>query len=125
MTPSFSQRHGINPLKKEIQLDDMDDDLKNTLWNVVDTFYFSVGTTKGWLSDHRYYNELLVGIWINFLKDTADSIRDLMVGTVIGRLRTKYFLYDWNEVYDFIEYQCFIFPKHSSIKFKTFLLIHA
>ena len=36
----FSQRMGIEQ-KKEIQIDSMDDELRNRIWNVMDEFYFT------------------------------------------------------------------------------------
>ena len=30
---SFSQRMGLKPIRTQIQIDSMDDDLRNSLWN--------------------------------------------------------------------------------------------
>ena len=35
----FSQRIGKTPVSKEIQLEHIDDELKNQLWNLVKIFY--------------------------------------------------------------------------------------
>ncbi|VBB09333.1 Hypothetical protein LUCI_4623 [Lucifera butyrica] len=36
----FSQRQGLKPIKQVIQLEDIDNDLKNGLWNALTIFYW-------------------------------------------------------------------------------------
>ena len=36
--PTFSQREGLEPLKRELQLESMDDRLRNGLWNCLIKF---------------------------------------------------------------------------------------
>ena len=41
----FSQRQGYRPEKLQIQTNDIDADLKNKLWNALDTIYWSEAHT--------------------------------------------------------------------------------
>jgi hypothetical protein len=37
----FSQRKGLKPVKSVMQVDSMDDDLRNGLWNALTVYYWS------------------------------------------------------------------------------------
>ena len=39
---SFSQRNGITPESKDIQLESIDDDLRNGIWNVLYSSFFEI-----------------------------------------------------------------------------------
>ena len=49
---SFSERYGYKPIKNVIQLGTMDDDLRNSLWNVI-YILFIKGTNHLKLSSNR------------------------------------------------------------------------
>ena len=38
---SFSQREGFEPIKNVIQVDSIDEDLRNSLWNALHIWYWS------------------------------------------------------------------------------------
>ncbi|HEU4506960.1 MAG TPA: hypothetical protein VFR78_01890 [Pyrinomonadaceae bacterium] len=40
---SFSQRKGLKPIKNIVQVDSMDRDLRNGLWNALQIFYWGKG----------------------------------------------------------------------------------
>ncbi len=63
----FSQRIGKTPIKDVLQIESIDKDLKNLLWNtIIDIFEFRSG----------YYddNELSNYIWTTFYKQAKDEI---------------------------------------------------
>jgi len=93
----FSQREGIKPLKKEIQLNSMDNDLKNGLWDALVVYYFP---------PHEIYYEhkfLIVELWHNYFKWPIDTIGDYESKTR-KEIRKYFFDCAWYEVYDFIEF---------------------
>ena len=101
---SFSQRRGITPLRKNVQLDGIDDDLKNSLWNAVDEYYLNVLNRWKAVNEHGVLGPLLTEIWDNFLKMPVDAIRFESCNRVIENLKRKYYSSEWNRLYDFIEF---------------------
>jgi AbiJ N-terminal domain 4 len=71
----FSERYGYKPVKTAIQKDSMDQDLRNSLWNVLKTYYWdSIRETPYSSQIHlsRHGNEhlrvLCQTVWIAFLR---------------------------------------------------------
>lgn len=97
--PTFSQRIGVKPTKTILQLESMDDDLRNGLWNVRYDRPFKYFLQK-YFNPHE--DRLVGGLWRSFLKLRADEIpsggRD-----VVKFLKAHFFRVAWNEVYDLIE----------------------
>ncbi|MDR3713541.1 MAG: hypothetical protein P4L51_12040 [Puia sp.] len=99
---NFSQRIGLKPSMKTLQIGSIDDDLRIGLWNV----YASDLIQK--ISRYRdpvksaldRYFEYLWKEYYKFPVDTrsGDHVEDF------GIVRKKYFEYEWSEVYDFIEF---------------------
>ena len=92
---SFSERNGIIPAK-EIQLNSMDADLRNRLWNEIHSI----------LSSPLQQSSVLI-IWTDFFKEP----RDLLLNTHSGRsqlhkIRVRYLAMSWNRVYDLTEFIC-------------------
>ena len=103
--PTFSQRKGIKPIKKVIQRESMDDDLRIGLWNALDIFWESASkaTYDGHIPSNSPIWGLFRKLWEDFFKwplDTLTSYWEKLHKT----LREKYFKFEWNEVYDFIEF---------------------
>ena len=102
---SFSQRYGYKPIKTVMQIEDIDDELRISLWNEIDSSYWSRVKPIYSLDseDNRGILWLLEHIWSKYFKITIDTI---------GRswkhphkyLRDYFFSCSWNEVYDFIEF---------------------
>jgi hypothetical protein len=99
---NFSQRLGLRPVGKEIQLNFMDDDLKNGLWNLIKIYYLdpikSNRTDKTMPSITAFLN----GVWHGLYKLPIDTIRGADNG--LAYIRSQYFYYTWDEVYIFIEF---------------------
>ena len=64
----FSERHGYSQ-PKGIQLEDMDDALRNSLWNVFDKNFTDTWLRGGHIRIYKH-------IWIKFLKKPADELNE-------------------------------------------------
>ena len=100
----FSQRKGHKPISKIIQRDGVSEELRNTLWNILDIFVWG---TEYFLS-HPYgretgmknFSEIL---WLNYFKKPIDSRSDSSY-SILKEIRDYFFSCRWYEVYDFLEF---------------------
>jgi len=95
----FSEKIGKTK-SKAIQIESMDDDLRNSLWNLIRSLILS--PLKG-----SEYKILIKFIWINFYKLTIDSIPSRSKGdeeSSYDIVFKKFYAFKWYEVYDFIEF---------------------
>jgi hypothetical protein len=104
----FSARKGIKPLKNVIQINSMDTDLRNRLWNALISFYWNQygEFRKGFYvsrSQKRYMQVLVNQLWHDYFKRQLDTLDDNWT-EVYSELRSYFFGCAWNEVYDFIEF---------------------
>ena len=92
----FSQRKGFKSIKTKLQIDTIDDDLKNRLWNVLKKYYWNRGSTSS--------NEsLLILLWDNYFKRNLDDM-GVSWHDKYGKLRSYFFHCEWHEVYSFLEF---------------------
>jgi hypothetical protein len=103
----FSQRIGKTPIKNVIQIDGIDTDLKNHLWNaIIDVFKLEDN------SGHNY-NYLSNYIWATFFNKTKDMIPS---GGYYSYFRNWFFEQaQWHNIYDFIEYLCLLHFIHYTL----------
>jgi len=104
MEPSFSQRRGLKPFKKDIQLQSIDTDLRNALWNCFHKYYRAFyiqfeGRAYYSIQDLKQFCEYL---WADRLKQRIEDI-PYSWGDTINRLRRMFLEPQWFEVYDIIE----------------------
>lgn len=87
-----------------MQIRQMDQSLKNGLWNVVDRNYFLPYINK-LLSDWEHY-ELFKGLWDELFKSRLNELRSFrnLINFRIMEVEPKFNLLQWDEVYDFLEY---------------------
>ncbi|MBU4232169.1 MAG: hypothetical protein KKD99_05875 [Proteobacteria bacterium] len=107
----FSERFGYKPIKEIIQIESMDEPLRNGLWSLLklhcwDYVRHSSGAYSGYyLSD--YGNDeiqaLCHRLWFNYFKKPLDQLSDDW-GKVLIKLRSYFFECKWYEAYDFIEF---------------------
>jgi hypothetical protein len=97
---SFSQRIGVKPIKAVLQLDSMDDDLRNGLWN---RFTVHVERLEA-VGRKKFFRRL----WLWHYKQPIDQMPDYS-GDRMTELRERYFRWNWSEVYDFIEFAAVVF----------------
>ena len=107
----FSQRMGITPLKKAIQVESMDDDLRNGLWNVLQVCFWD----ESWSEISHQLDRIARSVWFSLFKLPIDTCPSFFSRDIYGRLSNncayatfrKYFLdgeTKWWEVYDFMEF---------------------
>ena len=100
---SFSQRKGLKPVKAIMQIDYIDNDLRNGLWDALTLFYWDKMRTCYHLSSEKDINWLIRSLWHNYFKYPLDTLDDIWAHTY-NQLRNYFFDCSWNEVYDFIEF---------------------
>ena len=107
MQKRFSQRYGHSSVKQVIQLESMDSDLRNSLWNALELHYWQplyLPRTRGLGSpDNMEVRSICVAIWVNYFKRPLDTLSDHWDSTR-NRIRKYFFECSWSEVYDFIEF---------------------
>jgi hypothetical protein len=97
----FSQRKGIKPGKSVIQIDDMDDDLRNSLWNALTLCFWNYIETD---FDYSSVDKTFISnLWVYHFKKPLDSLSKLW-SNAQRAIKRQYDNLKWYEVYDFIEY---------------------
>lgn len=102
----FSEREGIKPVKSIIQIDSIDENLRNSLWNTLSIYYWDQlkGQTFISTSNRQTTIELLLKrVWFNYFKWSIDTLSNRWSSTH-KKIRDYFFRCEWYEVYDFIEY---------------------
>jgi len=96
----FSQRMEITPLPAALRPDAMPDALRNSLWNVFDT----------WRKSHDERG-LLNAFWHDFFKEPLDTIPHVNNGfnganyrPAWQKIRDRFFRGEWYEVFDIIQF---------------------
>jgi len=102
---SFSQKYGYKPIKNIMQVEAIDDELRISLWNKLDSFYWSRANPTFILdsASNQHLLWLLKYIWSEYFKLPLDTIGNSWK-PAYKYLREYYFSCSWNEVYDFIEF---------------------
>lgn len=107
---SFSKRTGLKPASKAIQLEAVDEELRNGLWSgihdtVIRSFCPLRGTLRNPLPNVRGTNlgSYFHSVWLNYFKKPTDTMPDNLSG-VTSAIRDHFFACQWNEVLDFIEF---------------------
>jgi len=113
----FSERHGIIKAKDTIQVDYIDEDLQNGLWNAVQVFYLDNVGSK-YISTSNY-NGFFKNLWHNFFKLPLDTMDD-WYNTTRLQIRGWFFQWEWYEIYDFIEFLAKTKSPSDSVKFIEF-----
>jgi len=108
----FSQRYGYKPIRETIQIDSMDEALRNGIWNVLkllcwNKVYSSTRDLRGGAYLDSYGNEkikeLCLNLWLAYFKKTLDTLSNDW-SVVYDEINTYFFNCEWHEVYDFIEF---------------------
>lgn len=94
----FSERHGYKQ-PKPIQHESMDDDLRNSLWNV---FY---ECSPDNLSPHGHFlNSIFASIWEEFLKLPIDKYYNHYLNENKIFVKDIFLKSEWHEVFNLMEY---------------------
>jgi len=98
----FSERIGLVKVKTEIQLDYIDEELKNSLWNIVLKYILEPIRDKPYLSSSSYKN-FIESLWFNHFKEPLDKI-PYGTSNIKSHLRDRFFSWNYFEIYDFIDF---------------------
>jgi hypothetical protein len=100
----FSQKHGYKPVKSVMQVDTMDEDLRNGLWNALYTYYLREINVHSYFSGDMTPERFLCHIlWQDYFKRPLDTMPDVM-DNAYREIRDYYFACEWFEVYDLIQF---------------------
>jgi hypothetical protein len=99
----FSQRIGKKPATKNLQLESLDTDILNGLWNLVKIFVIDRMPKRSEYSHDTEFDQFAKILWHKFYKWPIDTIPeyDFQIEKII---RDNFFKDEWYEVYDFIEF---------------------
>ena len=114
---SFSERMGLKKVRTEMQVESMDETLKNRLWNVLDYYYWSHehGSPGILKVPSAQMKSILTKLWHYYFKEPVDIIHQFWSDT-FKILRKRYSEFRWYEVYDFIEFAANNFPDEETNK---------
>ena len=122
----FSQRIGITPIEKVIQIGSIDEDLRNSLWSLLTAFYWDTFSERKYSISSRvdYISRSNLGglfraLWLHYFKKPIDTIPTLYYDDSdgLGVLRNYFFKAKWYEVFDFVEFVSIYGPKDNRDKF--------
>jgi hypothetical protein len=95
MTHSFSQRIGITPREPVVQLDDISESLRNSLWNVIHQRVHS--------RDASLWPRIARRAAADFFKFPIDELP--LYDFECGRwIKERFYKMEWYRAYDFVEY---------------------
>ncbi|MYC37066.1 MAG: hypothetical protein F4X66_09165 [Chloroflexi bacterium] len=102
----FSQKYGYKPAKDVFQLETMDSDLRNSLWNALEIHFWKPLFSAGYrLTSHhnRALQQLCTTIWADYFKWRLTSL-PVSWSAAQDIIHKYFFSCPWHEVYDFIEF---------------------
>src|SRR6516165_7684303 len=104
----FSERYGHAQVRSVLQTNDIDQALRNRLWNVICSTFFekvpkSQHNPSNFLSTQPFLGPLFLALWHDYFKTPIDAIGDSYIKS-FGILREYFFKCPWHEVYDLIEF---------------------
>ena len=87
----FSQRKGLKPVAEVIQIDSMNSELRNSLWNALNR--------EIWLYGQSSPNRLLIAsfgdaLWSDFFKKPTDFLPDNTI-EILAEIREYFFACEW------------------------------
>lgn len=119
----FSERYGYKKVREIVQIDSIDEPLRNALWSLLtvhvwdhmhpssDGFTVNYRLSSGLNSE---ISKLCHRLWFAYFKKPLDQL-DNNWNTVYNQLREYFFGHEWYEVYDFLE---FIASNYERYQFK-------
>jgi len=116
---SFSDRLGITTPKSILQIDSIDEELRNGLWQACLENLF-VRDGFGFEYDQQF-RMVMRSIYIDFFKETSDAI-PYGYESSAGSVRKWFFETEWYEVYNFLEFSLSIIRTDSFLERVAFFL---
>lgn len=105
----FSQRIGKKPVKTVLQIDGIDEDLTNRLWNIVLDYFFKKFDDFSLGNKESSLGLLCLYLWKEFFNSPQDTLSKYSDGTIqtevaISNVRQWFYKAEWFDIYDFIEF---------------------
>ncbi len=105
---SFSERYGYKTAREGIQVESMDEPLRNGLWSLLvvhvwNQMSFDRADNGYYLHNDQSFRYLCQRLWLSYFKKPLDELEDSWV-KVRDILKWHFFRCEWNEVYDFVEF---------------------
>ena len=100
----FSERMGKKKVRCELQVESMDGDLRNGLWNVLYVQMLSQIKAYSYSSVDDYWRPVLKFLWHEFFKLPIDEIPLGSAYQVQIYVKDWFFKAEWYEVYDLLEF---------------------
>ena len=94
----FSEREGFKKPKNILQIESIDDDLKNRLWNAI-IYFFLEGKS---LNDNAFY-KFSKFIWMDYFNKHLDEFPSRLY-EITAFVKNYLFSCKWHEIYRFTEY---------------------
>lgn len=118
----FSQRIGKQPIKTELEKDGLSQELRNSLWTVVQELIIdALSNEKEYGKTHSYLSKYFRELWIHFFKVPIDSLPWRVYEDTVNRneatkfVRNWFFKAEWELVLDFVEFSASYNPKFQEI----------
>jgi hypothetical protein len=115
----FSERYGHTPVKRIIQIDSVDGDLKNSLWSILGLHIWDNVHTSRYGSTFSLNPEIKTfcqRIWFNYYKLPLDTLEDDWA-QMYNFVRKDYFNCKWFELYNFLEFVANNYPYNDKESF--------
>lgn len=117
MRKKFSERNGYKIPREILQIESINEALKNRLWNNIKIFYID-SLSRDYPEDIWSLNKESEKLKIKKLYDSFFKTHEeppLVFGSLKSNLKAKYFNLVWFEIYDLLEYLPELFNKNNSI----------
>ena len=120
---SFSERYGYKNARNTIQLESIDEPLKNGLWSLLQLHIWDkIKSSAGgyFISDqtNQELNDLCKKLWFSYFHKPLDTLDHKWIN-VLNELRKYFFQCEWYEVYDFIEFVSQNYKRYRFLEFFT------
>ncbi|WP_457507334.1 AbiJ-NTD4 domain-containing protein [Vreelandella sulfidaeris] len=99
----FSERVGLVSNAEIIQRSSMNNELRNSLWNVIYLYFITNGGDYRSAYKDKQYNDFFVSYYVDFLKQPIDTLSDYSFQEV-SKYRDNFFRCAWFEVYENLEF---------------------
>lgn len=99
----FSERKGFKDKAEIIQKDAINDELRNSLWNVLDLLIWQKERFMWTQYGNEEMDEFSTALWFQYFKKPIDS-RPNNSYRILDKIRDYFFSCFWYEVYDFLEW---------------------
>lgn len=108
----FSYRNRYKKIKDKLQIESIDDETRNGIWNNLYNYYWSKmqmppcytgRTSNTFLNSNPLHAILIKQLWMNYFKHPIDELEDDLY-YVQDFLKKSFFDFKWYEIYDFIEF---------------------